>query len=85
MEDRSIRGTTDWTQYQVVLNVPKNAAMMKFGLLLFGTGQVWLDECVLEVVDDDISTTGNWMSSFDKRDPVPRGLSTHPINMGFDE
>ena len=35
MQDRSIRGTTDWTRYDVVLNVPENAAMMKFGFLSF--------------------------------------------------
>lgn len=85
MQDRSIRGTTDWTRYDIVLNVPENAAMMKFGLLLVGSGQVWLDECTLEIVDDDVSTTGNWMSSIEKREPVPYGLGKYPINMGFDE
>jgi hypothetical protein len=68
----------------VVLNVPEDAAMMLFGVLLVGTGQVWLDGCSLEIVDDDVPTTGNWMSSFDKRKPVPQGLDRDPLNMDLE-
>jgi hypothetical protein len=45
MEDRGITGTTEWARYQVVLDVPEDAAAIYFGAHFFGRGQVWLDDC----------------------------------------
>jgi hypothetical protein len=84
MEDRPITGTNDWTRCEIVLDVPDNAAMLLFGLLLEGTGQVWLDECALEVVGDDVDTTGMFVTGFTKQEPVPPGLPTSPNNMSFE-
>ena len=50
MQDRPIRGTSDWTQYDVVLDVAPDAADVAFGLLLDGPGQVWIDDAKFEVV-----------------------------------
>src|SRR5215212_2763747 len=41
MERRPIKGTSDWTAYDVVLDVPENSAAIAFGILLAGKGQVW--------------------------------------------
>ena len=56
--DRSIKGTTDWTRYEIVLDVPVNAHNLAYGALLNGTGQIWFDDIRFEIVDSTIATTG---------------------------
>jgi hypothetical protein len=46
-----VKGTTDWTRYEVVLDVPEAALRLAFGPVLTGTGQVWADDFALDVVD----------------------------------
>jgi hypothetical protein len=58
MQNRPITGTTDWAQYEVVLDVPPQATNVAYGLLLAGSGQVWLDGVSLDVVDGSVPTTG---------------------------
>ena len=57
MQDRSIKGTTDWKRYDVVLDVPQNATGIFFGVLLSGTGMVWLSDAKFEIVGPDVPTT----------------------------
>ena len=33
MQDRAIKGTTDWKKYEIVLDVPANASILAFGAL----------------------------------------------------
>ena len=56
--DRSIRGTTPWTKYEIVLNVPTSTTYLAYGTLLTGQGQIWFGDLSFEIVDDDIPTTG---------------------------
>jgi hypothetical protein len=58
MQDRPILRGTDWARYDVVLDVPSNATGLSFGLLLYGRGQVWLDDVALERVGLDVPLTG---------------------------
>lgn len=58
MQRRPIQGTTNWTLYAVVLDVSNNASGISFGILLAGTGSVWLSGAKFEVVDDQIPVTG---------------------------
>jgi hypothetical protein len=57
MQDRPIKGTTDWKRVSIVLDVPENAVAIAFGLLLQGSGKVWMGGLVLEVVPDTEPTT----------------------------
>ncbi len=57
MENRPIKGTTDWKKYEIVLDVPAESVTMNIGLLLTGEGQVWWDDVRLEVVDNSVPTT----------------------------
>ena len=59
MQGRPIKGTKDWTQYEVVLFVPSEATSISYGVLLSGTGQIWFKDVVLEVVDDTVPETGS--------------------------
>ncbi|MGB7084337.1 MAG: hypothetical protein WBD47_02195 [Phormidesmis sp.] len=57
MQNRPIRGTVDWQPYDVVLDVPAESSKIAFGLLLGGSGQVWMDDLQFEVVDETVPTT----------------------------
>jgi len=73
MQNRAIKGTSDWTKYGVVLFVPVDATSISYGVLLDGTGQIWFKDITLEVVDDSVEETGsvkgrkNKTISFEKR------------------
>lgn len=58
MQKRAIKATTDWTRYEIVLDVPDPSQEVAFGLLLSGKGQVWMDDLNFEVVSKDVPTTG---------------------------
>lgn len=58
MQDRALKGTTDWKHVEVVLDVPKEARALAFGLLLSGGGQAWMDRLKFEVVGLEVPVTG---------------------------
>jgi hypothetical protein len=72
MEDRSIKGTSGWQSYAVVLDVPRDATAIGLGILLDGTGAVWLNQVSVEVVGTNVATTGKQM---------PKA----PTNLGFEK
>jgi hypothetical protein len=76
MWNRPMKGTTGWTKYQVVLDVPDQSEAIALGIILGGSGQVWAKDLKLEVVDVSTPTTG-----FDLAEKAP----DQPINLGFDE
>lgn len=57
MSDRGIYGDTDWTRYEVVIDVPEDSTGLAFELLLHGGGRVWVDDLALGVVGQDVPTT----------------------------
>lgn len=57
MTDRPVKGTTDWKQYEVVLDVASDAQQIAFGVNLGESGQVWIDDLKLEIVGQDIAKT----------------------------
>lgn len=77
MQDRGIKGTQTWNRYDVVLDVPADATSIHFGVLLTGTGEVWMNDVSLEVVDMNTPTT--------RTNLLPRTLPQHPINLGFND
>jgi hypothetical protein len=74
MNGRSPRGTTDWQEYSIVLDVPENATSLNYGFFLGGKGQVWVNAVTIEPVGSDVPTT----NMADKRT-----LATTPQNLGF--
>lgn len=58
MQRRPIKGTKDWTKYEVVLYVPTEATAISYGVLLNETGQIWFKDVTLEIVDDSLEETG---------------------------
>jgi hypothetical protein len=74
MEQRAIRGTQPWTTYEVVLDVPADATGISFGALLNGRGEIWLNDVKVDVVGQDVPTTGTGSKG---------SLSATPVNLDF--
>ncbi|HKQ98000.1 MAG TPA: hypothetical protein VJV75_09000 [Candidatus Polarisedimenticolia bacterium] len=60
MQDRALRGSTDWKHVEIVLEVPREARALAFGLLLRGGGQAWMDRLKFEVVGVHVPVTGGY-------------------------
>ncbi|MEC2309116.1 AraC family transcriptional regulator [Bacillus atrophaeus] len=76
MSNRPITGTTNWNYYSVVLDVPENSAVISFGVLLSGPGQIWIDQVSFEEVDEHVPSTNMEMAS---------ELLEEPVNLSFEE
>lgn len=93
MGDRPISGSHEWRQYSVVLDVPRRAVGLAFGVMLSGPGDVWIDDVRLEVVGTDVATTrpasppGFGRHPQDSATTVARyaRLPASPRNLGFEE
>jgi hypothetical protein len=57
MHSKPITGTTDWTKYACVLDVPSDSTEIRFGVMLSTAGQVWIDDGQFEIVGTDVPTT----------------------------
>ena len=86
-EDRSLTGTTDWTLFEVVLDVPENAAVIFLGAHMFGRGQVWMDDCAFEEVGDDVPATDKYRlrGGHQRQFTISGFLNDEPLNLGFEE
>ncbi|ASA26265.1 AraC family transcriptional regulator [Paenibacillus donghaensis] len=76
MQHRSIKGTADWNYYACVLDIPAEADCLNIGILLSGTGAVWLDDCTFEEVGLDVPVT----DSRERREDFPK----EPQNLQFE-
>jgi len=85
MQTRKITGTRDWATHTVVLDVPRNAAEIHFGILLERRGRVWADDFTFEVVGKDVETTSMRTQRVRRGRPLAEDLLDHPVNLGFEE
>lgn len=76
MRDRTIRGTTDWKKYEIVLDIPSNSKTINYGVLLSGQGKVWFDNMKLGEVDKSVAVT-NTITEL----KYPK----EPVNLDFEE
>jgi hypothetical protein len=70
MQNRPMMLTTDWEKQDIVLDVPRDAIGITYGFLLGGSGQAWLDDLAIEVVGDDVPTTGHSGGLYATRDDM---------------
>jgi RNA polymerase sigma factor (sigma-70 family) len=54
---RPIHGTTDWRKYEMVQDIPPDAAKILLGAGLFCSGEIWTDDFQVEVVGRDVPLT----------------------------
>jgi hypothetical protein len=57
MQDRALRGSTDWTEAGIVLGVPEQATTLHFGALLDGAGAIDLARPRFEEVSEAVPVT----------------------------
>ena len=57
MSNRPIKGSTSWNYYSCVLDIPKESMNINIGVILAGSGKIWIDNFSFDEVDDSISTT----------------------------
>ena len=77
MDNRPVKGTTDWRQYSVVLDVPATAAALAYGFFIQGTGQAWGSDVKIEEVGADVPSTNLTPKK-------ARELPSAPVNLRFD-
>ena len=70
---KATRGTCDWTQQQVVLDVDEEATMISIGLVMDGAGAAWLAGLALDIVGTDVPLTAS------------RNIPRQPTNLDFNE
>ncbi len=61
MADRPIKGTTNWTEYNAVIDIPINSDKIYFGFLISGNGKIYLDNPKFEIVDTNVHCTGKFL------------------------
>jgi hypothetical protein len=72
MDDRPLRGTTDWRREDIVLDIPEGSTIVCYGFMLVGgRGEAWADGLRFEPVGRNIP-----VSEF----TPPKA----PVNLGFD-
>ncbi len=54
-----IRGTVDWQPYEIVLDVPQESVSIAFGILLHGSGQVWINDIQFTEAGPDVPISSN--------------------------
>jgi hypothetical protein len=93
MQDRPIKGITDWKEYAIVLDVPEHAVSLHFGLLLVGGGQVWVDDLRFDVVGSGAARTDRKLAAPELPDQLEKRRlqeqaslkSTQPENLDFEK
>lgn len=76
MDNRSVKGTKDWQEASVVLDVPAGARALAYGFFVKGGGKMWVSGQQIQEVGLDVPST-----NMVKPAPPP---PTAPRNLGFD-
>jgi hypothetical protein len=71
MDTRPVKGNTEWTKYEIVLDVPSESIGLAYGSFLNGSGTSWVASFKLEEVSDAV--------------PATNSLPLHPNNLTFDQ
>ncbi len=71
MDIRPVKGDTEWTKYEIVLDVPSESVGLAYGSFLNGSVTSWVASFNLEEVTDAVSATNS--------------VLLHPNNLTFDQ
>jgi hypothetical protein len=75
MDSRAVKGTTDWQEASVVLDVPAGASALAYGFFVSGGGKMWVNGQKIEEVGPDVPSTNM---------AIKKALPKTPNNLGFD-
>jgi len=73
MSGRPIRNN-GWDYYAIVGDIAEDAETISLGMLFRGSGQVWMDDVSLEIVNKDGITTGRDLAAGTSLDDIGPGL-----------
>lgn len=57
MDNRVVKGTTEWRKYDLTLDVPAETVNVAFGVFVVGRGEAWVDDFRFEAVGTDVAAT----------------------------
>ena len=77
MYDRVVKGNTNWTKYEIVLDMPRDTHLVSFGAWLVGKGEVRIDNVKFEKVNRRVEVTNEYIER--KTDGIPRNLDFENI------
>jgi hypothetical protein len=77
MQDRPVKGTSDWTKCEITLDVPEESGTLNFGVLMSGTGKIWFDNISFEILNNGTPKVS--------KDSVAMSLPEKPQNLDFEE
>ncbi|HEY6162589.1 MAG TPA: hypothetical protein VI112_15275 [Bacteroidia bacterium] len=77
MYDRVVKGTSGWTKYDLVIDIPADASLIQLGMQLEGSGSAWFDNITFDIVDDTVPVTS-------KMENV-KPLNKEPENLDFEK
>lgn len=76
MADRPVKGTRDWTECSIVLDVPEGATNIAYGFFISNNGQAWVNDLKFEIVSKD--------TPLSKRDLPTNARTSKPVNLSFE-
>jgi RNA polymerase sigma factor (sigma-70 family) len=79
MNNRPVKGTTDWQEASIVLDVPADATALAYGFFVQGGGKMWVNGQQIEEVGADVPVTAE-----PRGKTPPKALPKTPSNLGFD-
>lgn len=89
MNNRAIKGTTDWKKYEITMDVPDYTIYIAFGFLINGRGQAWVDDFLFETVEKTVPVTNLLKPEDLKKESKVSILSpaapNQPINLDFEQ
>ena len=88
MDNRAVKGTSDWSKYELTLDVPEETIFIAFGAFIIGKGQAWVDDYCLEVVGKDVPTTNLLTPEQMQEEEELKGRTDYPqqaLNLNFEE
>jgi len=53
MQSKPIKGSTDWKKYETKFDIPKESVTLSLGVLLVGSGNVWINNVELNELSDN--------------------------------
>lgn len=81
---RALRGDHAWSDESIVLDVPQDAAAISFGVVLSGSGKVWIDTVRLETVGLNVAVTGRKLMQIVDPTGIGQNLGP-PRNLDFED
>jgi hypothetical protein len=82
MQGKFVRGTSEWTMCEIILDVPKDTKNIAFGGLLNGSGQMWFDNLKIEVANNSEKIL-NKLEVGDYEYKAPTNQNPQPTNIDF--